>query len=103
MNINRHRRSRGRYAKPTHRIRNTFVGIVVTFVALGTIGACSEDTPAESDGRTVTVIEDGYDADDAGRKVMTQEDFPCNEDEVLTYDPSFGLDHVGCINHEDVK
>lgn len=30
--------------------------------------------------------------------VMRQEDFPCQEDEVLGYHPRFGTDHVGCIH-----
>lgn len=29
--------------------------------------------------------------------------FPCNEDEVLTYDPRFGFDHTGCILHEELE
>lgn len=35
--------------------------------------------------------------------VMSQEAFPCLEDEVLTYAPQFGPDRVGCINHEEMK
>lgn len=31
---------------------------------------------------------------------MTQDTFPCHEDEVLGYDPSFGPDAVGCIHVE---
>lgn len=103
MSINRHRRSRGRYAKTTHRIRNTVAGIVVSVTALGIIGACGEDATATNDDEhTVTILETGYDGNDEGRKIMTQEDFPCNEDEVLSYDPSFGPDHVGCIHREDL-
>lgn len=30
--------------------------------------------------------------------VMRQEDFPCQEDEVLGYHPRFGADYVGCIH-----
>jgi hypothetical protein len=29
--------------------------------------------------------------------VMSQESFPCQEDEVLGYAPQFGPDSVGCI------
>lgn len=33
--------------------------------------------------------------------VMRQEDFPCQEDEVLGYHPRFGPDHVGCIHVDE--
>lgn len=35
--------------------------------------------------------------------VMSQEAFPCMEDEVLSYAPQFGADRVGCIHIEEVK
>lgn len=35
--------------------------------------------------------------------VITQDQFPCNEDEVLGYDPKFGTEHVGCIHIDDVR
>lgn len=35
--------------------------------------------------------------------VMDQEDFPCHEDEVLTYHPKFGPDRVGCIHIDVVR
>lgn len=34
--------------------------------------------------------------------VMRQEDFPCQEDEVLGYHPRFGPDHVGCIHIDEL-
>lgn len=34
--------------------------------------------------------------------VMTQSEFPCQEDEVLGYAPQFGPDHVGCIHIEEL-
>lgn len=80
MNINRHRRSAGRYAKRTHKLRNVVIGVVMSVATLGVIGACS-DTPPD----------------------MSQDTFPCNEDEVLGYAPEFGPDNVGCIHIEDVK
>lgn len=39
---------------------------------------------------------DGEPAPSGG--VMRQEDFPCQEDEVLGYHPRFGTEHVGCIH-----
>lgn len=33
--------------------------------------------------------------------VMTQADFPCQEDEVLGYHPRFGTEHVGCIHIDE--
>lgn len=34
---------------------------------------------------------------------MTQEAFPCEEDEVLGYAPEFGSEHVGCIHIDNIK
>ncbi|UVK60636.1 membrane protein [Mycobacterium phage Peterson] len=34
---------------------------------------------------------------------MGQSSFPCEEDEVLGYDPSFGPDRVGCLHIGDVR
>lgn len=34
------------------------------------------------------------------RAAMTQEEFPCEEDEVLAYDPRLGTEYVGCIHIE---
>lgn len=31
-----------------------------------------------------------------------QSEFPCQEDEVLGFSPSFGPEHVGCIHIEDL-
>lgn len=36
-------------------------------------------------------------------RVVHQDRFPCEEDEVLTYDPRFGAEHVGCVHVEDVE
>jgi hypothetical protein len=35
--------------------------------------------------------------------VMSQDRFPCQEDEVLAYAPQFGPDRVGCLNIEEIK
>jgi Gene product 79 len=35
--------------------------------------------------------------------VMDQRDFPCQEDEVLGFDPAFGPDRVGCIHIEQLR
>lgn len=88
MNVNRHRRSKGRYAKTTHRIRNTFAGIVATFVTLGIIGACGEDAPAES-GYVPCVTEDAdgpcyWDASERGNGVGR--DFIVTPDNAVLYD-----------------
>lgn len=99
MNVNRHRRSKGRYAKQTHKLRNAGVGVIAALTGLLTIGACTDD-PAKSD--TVTILDTGYGADDEGKRIMTQDDFPCNEDEVLAYDSTFGPNHVGCLNRDDI-
>jgi len=34
---------------------------------------------------------------------MSQANFPCQEDEVLTYAPQFGPDRVGCLHYEEVN
>ena len=34
--------------------------------------------------------------------VFDQSQFPCAEDEVLTYHPSFGSDRVGCLHYEAI-
>lgn len=34
---------------------------------------------------------------------LSQEAFPCQEDQVLTYSPQFGYDMVGCIHHENIQ
>jgi hypothetical protein len=34
---------------------------------------------------------------------MSQEAFPCVEDEVLSYAPQFGPDRVGCLHIEEIK
>lgn len=34
--------------------------------------------------------------------VMSQAEFPCQEDEALVYAPQFGPDMVGCINIEEI-
>lgn len=34
---------------------------------------------------------------------MSQANFPCYEDEVLTYAPEFGPDRVGCLHIEEIK
>lgn len=34
---------------------------------------------------------------------MSQEAFPCMEDQVLTYSPEFGYEMVGCINHDEIR
>lgn len=36
-------------------------------------------------------------------RVVHQDRFPCEEDEVLTYDPRFGPEHVGCVHVEEIK
>jgi hypothetical protein len=33
---------------------------------------------------------------------MTQQSFPCAEDEVLAYAPEFGPDRVGCLHVEQI-
>ena len=38
----------------------------------------------------------------ADEMVWMQESFPCQEDEVLTYHPSFGPDRVGCLHYEAI-
>lgn len=87
------------------RVRTTMaVGVTVIGAVALTVGlALPGTTDDDSTDRTVHVIENRYDAHDDGRRVMTQDDFPCNEDEVLGYHPSFGSDHVGCMNVEDVE
>ena len=35
--------------------------------------------------------------------VMSQDQFPCQEDEVLGYAPEFGHDHVGCIHIDQLR
>lgn len=32
----------------------------------------------------------------------SQQSFPCQEDEVLTYSPQFGPERVGCVHYEDI-
>jgi hypothetical protein len=34
---------------------------------------------------------------------MSQANFPCMEDEVLTYSSEFGADRVGCLHIKEVK
>lgn len=34
---------------------------------------------------------------------MSQANFPCMEDEVLSYSPEFGPDRVGCLHIEEIK
>lgn len=35
--------------------------------------------------------------------VMSQDRFPCQEDEALAYAPQFGPDRVGCLHIEEIK
>jgi hypothetical protein len=37
------------------------------------------------------------------RGEFDQANFPCQEDEVLSYSEQFGPDRVGCIHYEEVK
>lgn len=66
------------------------IGIMIGMLALGTIVGVSAASPPE------TVVREKL-----GR-VVHQDRFPCEEDEVLTYDPRFGAEHVGCVHVEDV-
>lgn len=40
--------------------------------------------------------------DAAAEDPILQSEFPCQEDEVLAYDPRFGTEHIGCIHIDEL-
>ena len=63
--------------------------------ALADYDAYALDEPASFYGDDSPGLNYQY-ADEIG--VMAQDDFPCQEDEVLGFGPQFGPDTVGCIH-----
>lgn len=67
------------------------IGISVMMLLIGIIVGVSAASSPE------TVVQEKL-----GR-VVHQDRFPCEEDEVLTYDPRFGAEHVGCVHVEEIE
>ena len=81
-------------------MRNMIIGASAGFVLgwaalIGASVAVSDQGP----GTTAEFYGGEYAMDEAG---MTQEAFPCEEDEVLGYAPEFGPEHVGCMHVESL-
>ncbi|QGJ94850.1 hypothetical protein SEA_BLINN1_90 [Mycobacterium phage Blinn1] len=78
--------------KPMKEISMRVSSLVLPFVAAGAaIAAMALATPGESH------------ADPSPSITFDQQDFPCQEDEVLGYSPEFGPDRVGCIHIDVLK
>lgn len=84
---------------------------VASALGLAWLGIGLAVLPAESHADACTdapeyVLADGgscgrYDGDTSDP--FDQRNFPCNEDEVLGYAPSFGSDRVGCIHIDNLR
>lgn len=71
--------------------RVTIAGLIcIAVITLGTVLGVAATAPEESQAPAPTKTYDPF----------LPENFPCSEDDVLGYDPSFGPNRVGCIHVE---
>jgi len=79
--------------------KTVVTGLVGAGVGIAAITGIAVAVSDQGPDATAEFYGGEYAMDEAG---MTQEAFPCAEDEVLGFAPEFGPEHVGCMHVESL-